>query len=534
MQAEPTTSAAPPRPGGSRPPAGGAPISSRQRRLGLGGLALILLGRLLLQIQLYRGGFLSLTADEFLRVELAARWARAPRLIWSGVWVPFHEYMFGALLRLRWDLVYLPRYATMAFGFLSIALIYAIALRLSRSPAAALLSALLAAANPAHVWLSSTPLTEMPYVACVLLAMLGLARYAEERRPGWLWLGAGALACAQGLRFEAWVVAAAFAGLLWLGAARDRSAAPGERGWRRAALATALLAAFPAAWMAGSYLALGDPLASIGMATQYKADWYGPGKDYARYATTLLRLDPLLLPTLLLGGLALLVWKDRRREHAWLAALVFAPIAAFVALHGGQPEPSGNDIRYLAALTLPGYAFAGMALLAAARRLPLPQLRGLLLVAALLAVGRNVRASLDPPPDPSSRGLAVGLALEGALAGGETAVVERVYLEFLAVSVGADSDPALLYDRPVNWDTRVSETIFAPARPADQIRSCLAQREVGLVFARTPAVIAVVEQTVGLAPQETVNGYRMYRIAPAQRAEWRRLPACQLGFYPAI
>ncbi len=98
------------------------PYTNRNKLLIPIGLVSLVSGRLFLQVMLYRFGFMSLSADEFGRTVLAARWARDPHAVWSGVWLPFHMYLFGAALRLKWEMLYVPRIIVTVFGFISMTL----------------------------------------------------------------------------------------------------------------------------------------------------------------------------------------------------------------------------------------------------------------------------------------------------------------------------------------------------------------------------------------------------------------------------
>src|SRR5262245_39883947 len=86
--------------------------------------------REVLQVALYQAGFLALTADEFGRTILAARWSKAPYLAWYGPWLPFHMYFFGLALRLAPDLLWTPRLIVIMFGALSICCMYILAAHL--------------------------------------------------------------------------------------------------------------------------------------------------------------------------------------------------------------------------------------------------------------------------------------------------------------------------------------------------------------------------------------------------------------------
>jgi hypothetical protein len=65
----------------------------------------IFLLRFVIQIALYRSGFIALAADDFGRAIVAARWSVHPTRIWPGVWLPLHAYIIGTALHFRWDLL---------------------------------------------------------------------------------------------------------------------------------------------------------------------------------------------------------------------------------------------------------------------------------------------------------------------------------------------------------------------------------------------------------------------------------------------
>jgi hypothetical protein len=90
-------------------------------------LGVLLLLRLVIQALLYARGFESMTADEFGRTVLAARWAEHPYLLWGeGPWLPLFMYMHGLALKLVWELLWAPRLITILFGLASIVLVYSV------------------------------------------------------------------------------------------------------------------------------------------------------------------------------------------------------------------------------------------------------------------------------------------------------------------------------------------------------------------------------------------------------------------------
>lgn len=128
------------------------------RKLYTIGLGMILLGRILIHILLYQSGFNVLTADDFGRIIIAAHWARSPEPMLGGYWLPFHTYLFGALFWMIWDLLWTPRIVAIIFGLVSIVVMFLLTEELTHNRRLGVIAAILLAINPAHIWLSSTPL----------------------------------------------------------------------------------------------------------------------------------------------------------------------------------------------------------------------------------------------------------------------------------------------------------------------------------------------------------------------------------------
>jgi hypothetical protein len=80
----------------------------------------IVVARLALHVALYASGFPSLTADEFARVVIAARWAEHPFWQTQGEWLRLYPCLYGAGPWTWWDLVWAPRILTIVFGIVGI------------------------------------------------------------------------------------------------------------------------------------------------------------------------------------------------------------------------------------------------------------------------------------------------------------------------------------------------------------------------------------------------------------------------------
>jgi predicted membrane-bound mannosyltransferase len=87
-------------------------------------LVALIVVRVLLQVVLYRSGFLSLSADEFGRTYFAARWIQTGETYSYGPWLPFHMYLYGAALSLWGDMLWMPRLVTIVMGVISIVFMY--------------------------------------------------------------------------------------------------------------------------------------------------------------------------------------------------------------------------------------------------------------------------------------------------------------------------------------------------------------------------------------------------------------------------
>ena len=115
-------------------------------------------------------------------------------LDWSAVYPLVHS-LWGA----AWSLVLGFSFATLRFSTLTLSLLatcalYLILRELDARPRAALLGALTVAANPAVLLLSSSFMTDMPFVAWTLMALLCYIRAMRRGRARLLWWG-GAWAC---------------------------------------------------------------------------------------------------------------------------------------------------------------------------------------------------------------------------------------------------------------------------------------------------------------------------------------------------
>ncbi|MEW6269257.1 MAG: glycosyltransferase family 39 protein [Thermodesulfobacteriota bacterium] len=497
-------------------------------------LALVAL-RVGLQLVLHESGFRSLTADEFARVVVAARWAETGEPIGPGPWPPLQFYVLGTALQLHWDLLVTPRVVSSVVGLAAIGLVWAIGTRLG-GRAAGLLAAFGLAIQPSHVWLSSTPLSEGFYATWWLAAVLATMRFHAGRRPAWLLLAAAAVAAASATRLEGWVVAVLFCAYC----ARQIGLAEDSR--RRAAYAAALLlaAAFPVLWVLSDFVAHGSAFSFLRDIESYKAAFEKRGSAqpagpwiWLEVART---IDPFLLPAALVGAVTLA--RRRSPELAPYALLACAPLPIFLVLHAGHLDPWVNHVRYLSPFLWLLLALAGCGAAAVLRALaPQARRRAALLAIGLAVVGAwQARQTLSVRNDPSVAGIAAGREL-ARLRGASDAdvLVEVGYYDYLAIHAGAGDVRRIVYDRtldharlaamydalhagwPEAWGGACGG-LPAARLEGEWLARCLRARDVAFVVAHTAQTRVRLERQLGLVPVREIGGYAIYEVPRKLRA----------------
>ena len=498
--------------------AAGSRLKRQEKVLYPLGLLFLMVSRLGLQWLLYQAGFLALTADDYGRIVLAARWAQRPFLLWRGAWLPFHMYLFGTALKIKWDLLTGPRLIAIFIGEMSIVLAYLLAVALFHRRSAGLLAAIFLAFNPAHVWLSSAPLSEIPATALILGCFLCFVLFLKNGRLLFLFLSAGLLAIANGFRYEAWMLSAVFslylAGFIAFRFYREqirlRESIPF---W----IAACLPWLFPIAWLIGNKVLTGNPFYFLGEITSYKLSHYGTGRSYWSYVQTLVGLDPAGF-ILVFAGFGLLVKKLRSDlAGSWYLLMIWAPFLVFAYLHGGQSEPPGNSIRYLAPFFFIAYPAAGIAADSFMRRLGKNWIWGtgliLLVFAGILSF--QIKNTFQFVNDPASDGLAVGQALQNlrvknAGSRPQPALIEVSYWGYLAIHIGSNDIDHIFYDRPVDYSANPPSSLLL-ADPTG-LNPCITRYDIAYIIMKSPDLIQIIEDQLHLSPLETVNGYAIFQV----------------------
>jgi len=274
-------------------------------------LASLILIRLILHALLYHHGFESLTADEFGRTILAARWAQHPYNLLSGPWLPFSIYLHGLALMFVWELLWVPRVLTIITGILSIIVFYDLNVALFEEPKIGRIGAFLLTLNPVHIWLSSTPLTEGPYTLLVFCFLYSSILYLKTENRKYLYLSIFWLTIANGFRFEAWIVSMIFTLLMGIFVAKNFRGKKLTDILKDFAIIT-IPWIFPLIWIVANYINTHDPLATFNLIKSYKRAWYFGEGGLKQYVNAFLTNDPFLTTLFPIGAILGFKWCKNR------------------------------------------------------------------------------------------------------------------------------------------------------------------------------------------------------------------------------
>lgn len=272
-------------------------------------------------------GFRAVSDDDYARIVIAQRFAEAPHLDPSGTsWLPLPFWLYGAAFRLFGGSLAVAHGVAVFLGVGAALLLLSAAHLLGAGRVGAVSGALLAALFPWSVYLGAAAVPEAPTAALCVLGVATLAVEAPRERV----LGACALAAACFSRYEAWPVAATFAGFTLLDARRARDL--------RALLPAALALGPVALWLLHGIFIHGDALFFWTRVAAYKHALGNPNPLAVRLSEVPRWLF-LHEPELSLGlALAWLVTRADLQRYLRPAA---AMLALFVFLAAGEIAGGG-------------------------------------------------------------------------------------------------------------------------------------------------------------------------------------------------
>jgi hypothetical protein len=480
-------------------------------------LAILMIVRVLLQLALYAAGFEALTADDFGRVVVAGLWMRSPHAIWQGAWLPFHTYVIGAALYLWNDLLLVPRLITFGFGVASLVCMYNLTYALFNDRRIGFMSAVLLAVNPAHIWLSSAPLTEIMQSAFIIGFLWANVQLILRKQIHYLYISAALLSIDNTVRFEGWIFSCFFtAQLLFFST---------QASWRNQVrfynigIAVAILWIFPIAWIAGNYIRTGDPLFFMTVNRDFDKKWYGNYSSYANYGRTFFGIDPYATLLIIPAGVLYFIYQRRKHAVHWTFALIFACFIVFMILQRGQIQPSGNYIRYLSLFLFISYPFVAWLIDALAGYIFSNRtLKVVVVILALSLIGiLQVRSAFQFVNDPAAEGLGVGqqiraLRLQNPSLSSKPILIELNYWQYLAIHVGANDLSSLVYDRALNFSKLNDSPSRIQASPLI-LPACIQFYHISYVVVRSAELRQIVQAYLKARPAAEYHGYAVYRVA---------------------
>jgi hypothetical protein len=318
------------------------------------------------------------------------------------VWLPLTHWLMLPFVRVDawWRSGMAGAIPSAACFLLAGMFLFAAAHRLWNSTPAAIAAAALLALNPNLLYLQTTPMTEPPFLACLMALLYFTVRFRQTQ--GWGALVAAALALCLGTlaRYEAWL-------LLPFAAAYCAFAAK-----RRRALVAAVFCLVaglgPVYWLFHHWWLTGDPLAFYRNEWSPRAIQHGlpyPGRDD---------------------------WRTAWLYYRTAATLCAGPVLPFIALAGAAAALAKRVFWPLALLTLPG----------------------LLIVWAMHSTGGSPIFLPTLPPN-SYYNARYGLAVLPLLALAASALVAAIpnglRTAAATLAIAAAIMPWLLHPAPANW-----------------------------------------------------------------------------------
>ena len=499
------------------------------RRTYLAALACLLLAALCLQLGLFGIGFHRVSFDERAR-SLMALGLSATNALEPYIWPPFHKLFVGSFLKLWGDVFLVPRLLVGAAGLLVILALVRLSDLLFGDRWVNLLSALLAVAFPHRLIFSVAPLSDIYAYLFLLLAAGCVLAWLRLGSVPQLLLGCACLFAAQTVRFEVGAFAAVLFPLVlhrWL---VRRALGPGV-----VAAAAVLLFAFPAFWIADTWLWYGT-LDGLGFTGKQYADSLGTSRSRAMYLSPLgrnLALDILWNP-LMLGGLAMLAWFAARDAavRAWTVAFG-APlllITATMVLTFSIPMAAPWRTTGAWALLLLPFEALAIVRLAAWLGGRGQRMRGAVVAAVLLAVGLLPPAArsavyvregmLDAQTGAWREDRAAGLHVVRELgASGAKALLDSAgNLDFLHVLDGSGAPERFVLSHGTDPLAVASYTPSQGPPPADRFSlgsggspEVLAAERVRLLLVRNPGFVAALDELERWQRARTFGAWVLFR-----------------------
>jgi hypothetical protein len=382
----------------------------------------------------YSSGFRALSDDDYARISIAQRFAESASFDPSRTsWLPAPFWVYGTMFRVFGTGLTVARVTAIALSTAATLLVYVAARLFGACRPGALAGAALSALLPYSALLGIAAVPEVP---CAALILFGVATLAH-RDPRLRALGGLSLALACLSRYEAWPVAAVFAGFNLCDATKNRRLVAGA--------AIALLGAV--LWLLVGRAEHGHALFFVTRVASYR-------RALAPASSSPLALRLLEYPGFLLRGepelsalfivVACAAWRDADRQklvpyrRSGLALLALLAFLMFGNIQGGVPT------HHAARVLLPVWFFAcvlgghGLAHLVA-RSAGGARVTLLSLCVAAVLVGLLVRPKFLPQESFAERELELAAGSEAKRRGIAALAVDTTDYGYLAVQAAFGS-----------------------------------------------------------------------------------------------
>jgi len=495
-------------------------------------LGILIVLRIVLQISLFRQGFLSVSADEFSRGIRAATWASAPRLdLFDGAqatWLPFEKYLNGLSLNIWPDVLITPRLTVFLGSCLVVVAFYGLIYYLFDSFSVAALATLFVVFQPWFVWLSGTPMLEMYFLGFYLLGLYFLLAWFKDQRRGFWFLASCAMLVASGFHVQVWILIN-LANLLTIGFLfqfiQDKQYGRLGRLIAYYFLSNALIIAFALI----EYVKTGQIFALLSKHTSYSR-WFYDGYDVsifeklAYYPRLIVENSSPISWLLVIVGLIFL-WMDRDRKWKLfplaLAILNLVISSVLNVLSGPASAAPGRYSLFYTVMLSPYIAYGALRLIQWAGARPRPLVRYSLVTLAIglfaltLFMG-GLRIKDYPrsmPADAIETGQYLGQLLDQtAETESKVYMVELKYWEYLAVQLLAGNHEEILFDREANISDRNTPSIFL--EESEDLYAALSSQNVRFVALRNPDLKNRALATGFLSPRQDIGRWTIYAFNP--------------------
>jgi 4-amino-4-deoxy-L-arabinose transferase-like glycosyltransferase len=489
--------------------------------------------RTLLQCQLYRQGFISVSADEFARGLRAFAWSERLRINpladLISPWPPFEMYLNGLAIRLIGDPLVAPRITVFIASCFLLLVLFALVERLFQSWVTAALSVLFVAAQPWFIWLSGTPMLEIYFLACFIGGLYFLIVWLQEK-SGRGWLYAGLLFfLASGFHVQSWaqINLVNLFTLYFLF----------QFFKRRQFTQVARLLLF---WIISNsfilfngvaeYFATGQLFGILASHTSYSLWYYGgydvPVSEKLFYFPRIVWRGIPLWGWIAAGvGLFLIFLGESRPSKLLFLALgaVTLTLASLFNLASGPPSAAPDRYALFYLILLAPYAAYGFYQLAVCGRRPVEtkEYGWIMALAALFVVLllQDARAANQFPRGMANDTVETGRWLRQAtneqdlLPRGKMILLEARYWDFLALELMIGDNDKLLYDREHDYLNRENPSRLL--EEAEAVENWLTAGQVSLAAWRDPVLKERADNLPFLIRLQNVGEWAIYRFAPS-------------------